>query len=99
MVSTADVSGEVLEKEKAIEMEKEDIKSKPEAMRYVYCCAAPLLGHVVNVSLCLLSSQGQLPPAGAAWAGARLSRGGQAGRRAALSALSALSARHVPPRP
>ena len=35
VVSAADVSPEVLEREKAIEMEKEDIKSKPEAMRCV----------------------------------------------------------------
>ena len=35
MVSVADVSAEALEKEKAIEMEKEDIKSKPEAIRCV----------------------------------------------------------------
>ena len=35
VVSTADVSAEVLEKEKAIEMGKEDIKSKPEAIRWV----------------------------------------------------------------
>ena len=33
VVSTADVPAEVLERERAIEMEKEDIKSKPEAMR------------------------------------------------------------------
>ena len=33
VVSVADVPAEVLEKEKAIEMEKEDIKSKPENMR------------------------------------------------------------------
>ena len=32
-VSTADVPAAVLEKEKAIEMEKEDLKSKPEAIR------------------------------------------------------------------
>ena len=35
VVSAADVPAEVLEKEKAIEMEKEDIKSKPEAIRWV----------------------------------------------------------------
>ncbi|EFN57590.1 hypothetical protein CHLNCDRAFT_34804 [Chlorella variabilis] len=34
VVSAADVPAEVLEKEKAIEMEKEDIKSKPEAIRW-----------------------------------------------------------------
>ncbi|KAI7841513.1 hypothetical protein COHA_004905 [Chlorella ohadii] len=33
VVSVADVPAEILEKEKAIEMEKEDIKSKPEQMR------------------------------------------------------------------
>ncbi len=38
VVSTADVPAEVLEKEKAIEMEKEDIKSKPEAIRCVCVC-------------------------------------------------------------
>ena len=32
-VSAADVPAAVLEKEKAIEMEKEDLKSKPEAIR------------------------------------------------------------------
>ncbi len=35
VVSVADVPAEILEKEKAIEMEKEDIKSKPEQMRCV----------------------------------------------------------------
>ena len=39
VVSVADVPAEVLEKEKAIEMEKEDIKSKPEQMRCAGCCA------------------------------------------------------------
>ena len=34
MVSVDDVPAEVLAKEKAIEMEKEDIKSKPENMRW-----------------------------------------------------------------
>jgi hypothetical protein len=36
VVSASDVPAEVLEKEKAIEMEKEDIKSKPEAIRCVW---------------------------------------------------------------
>ena len=35
VVSVADVSAEALEKEKAIEMGKEDILSKPEALRCV----------------------------------------------------------------
>ena len=35
VVSVADVPADVLEKEKAIEMEKEDIKSKPEQIRWV----------------------------------------------------------------
>jgi elongation factor Ts len=35
VVSAADVDPEVLEKERAIEMEKEDIKSKPEGIRCV----------------------------------------------------------------
>ena len=35
VVSVGDVSAEALEKEKAIEMGKEDILSKPEAMRCV----------------------------------------------------------------
>ena len=56
VVSVADVPADVLEKEKAIEMEKEDIKSKPEAIRCVCwrgaaglaavghrCCAARVL--------------------------------------------------------
>ena len=34
MVSVSDVPAEVLEKERAIEMEKEDLKSKPEAIRW-----------------------------------------------------------------
>ncbi len=37
VVSATDVPAEVLAKEKAIEMEKEDIKSKPEAIRCVFC--------------------------------------------------------------
>lgn len=35
-VSAADVPAEVLERERAIEMEKEDLKSKPEAIRWVF---------------------------------------------------------------
>ena len=35
VVSTSDVPAEALEKERAIEMEKEDLKSKPEAIRCV----------------------------------------------------------------
>ncbi len=38
-VSAADVPAALLEKEKAIEMEKEDIKSKPEQIRCVLRCA------------------------------------------------------------
>ena len=37
VVAAADVPAAVLERERAIEMEKEDLKSKPEAMRCAEC--------------------------------------------------------------
>jgi elongation factor Ts len=46
-VSSSDVPAEVLAKEKAIEMEKEDLKSKPEAIRCGLCSfpmPLPLIG-------------------------------------------------------
>lgn len=55
VVNTSDVSEELMAKERAIEMGKEDIMSKPEAIRYVstenHCCDKnQLFGLVVSLS-------------------------------------------------
>ncbi len=55
VVSVADVPADVLAKEKAIEMEKEDIKSKPENIRYV--CAGTRRGGKAVLPWLALSSE------------------------------------------
>ena len=58
VVSVADVSAEALEKEKAIEMEKEDIKSKPEAIRWVWVGGQRAEESSIHASVPVLGLQG-----------------------------------------
>jgi hypothetical protein len=63
VVSAADVDPEVLEKERAIEMEKEDIKSKPEGIRCVPAASsAPAQCHLGAITgmTCLFGPLGLL---------------------------------------